>query len=114
MGRWTGWKKLAEYKHWYIDELPGSEPGCYELAVGGPRGGNLQILYVDESGNLRQRLATYGRSGSHLKRLIDDYLSRGKTLFFRTQRKTCKDEAVKMQDRQLRQYKYGWNTRIPR
>lgn len=114
MGRWTEWKKLAEGQHWYNNVLPGSEPGCYELAIGGPRRGGLEITYVGESGNLRQRLARYGCSGSHLAELITDHLDGGWSLFFRIQRKPCKEIAVEMQDRRLRSYEYPWNRRLPR
>jgi hypothetical protein len=113
MGCWTNWKKLADRGQWYSDALPDAEPGCYELATGGPRGGNLVIRYIGETGNLRSRLYSYGRTGSHLGVLIDAELRRGSSLFFRVYRRSCKDEAVAMEYRQLKRWFYQWNARIP-
>jgi hypothetical protein len=113
MGCWTAWKKLADRRQWYSAALPDPEPGCYELATGGPRGGNLVIQYIGETGNLRSRLRSYGQTGSHLGVLIDAELRRGSSLFFRVYRRSCKEEAVAMEYRQLRRWLYQWNTRIP-
>jgi hypothetical protein len=36
---WTKWRKIADKKYWYGDEFDYEGPVCYELEIGGPRGG---------------------------------------------------------------------------
>jgi len=68
MGAWTDWRKVADKKSWYDDQLDWDGPACYELAIGGDRGGNIKIVYVGETGNERRRVIAYASHGSHLRR----------------------------------------------
>ena len=74
VSRWTAWRRIAEHGHWYDDALDWDGPACYELAVAGPRGGNLHIVYVGETQNEKKRVANYARTGSHLSTIIHDHL----------------------------------------
>lgn len=109
MPRWTIWRKIADKHNWYSDRLDWDGPACYELAIGGPRGGNIQIKYVGETSNEKKRVSAYARHGSHLSEIIDDHLKRGWNLFYRAQAMNSKHEAILMQDSLLMSYDYDWN-----
>ncbi len=109
---WARWRKLAEGKHWFSGELDWNGPACYELALAGPRRGNLRIVYVGETVNERSRVADYARHGSHLSEIIAYHLRRGWCLYYRAQAKASKFEAVCMQDSMLAKYDYDWNIQL--
>ena len=68
---WTNWRKLAERDRWFDDQLDHEGASCYELAIGGPRGGGITPQYTGETGNERQRIGSYGRgSDSNLEAMI--------------------------------------------
>ncbi len=109
MAKWTRWREIAMKGFWYEEELDWDGPACYELALAGPRGGNLRIFYVGETVNERRRVVSYARHGSHLSEIIHDHLNDGWHLFYRARSAASKGEAVQMQDNLLRQYDYDWN-----
>ena len=109
MSTWTRWRKIADRKHWYNDTFDYEGPACYELAIGGPRGGNMRIVYVGETGNEKRRISAYARHGSHLSEIIDWHLKKGWCLFYHAQAKKTKAAAKKMQNRLLAKYDYDWN-----
>lgn len=74
---WTRWRLIAYKKSWYIDAFDWDGPACYELALAGPRRGNLRIVYIGETANEKKRLSTYARSGSHLYKEIEMALRDG-------------------------------------
>ncbi len=112
MGRWTNWRLIADKKYWYDDELDWDGPVCYELAIAGPRGGDLRIVYVGESSNEKYRIASYARSGSHLSEIIDWHLKEGWYLYYRGYTCNLKREAMEMQNKILADYKYDWNIQL--
>ncbi len=57
MSTWTDWRKIADRRSWYDDTLDWDGPACYELAIGGPRGGNLKIVYLGETSNEKTALS---------------------------------------------------------
>ena len=61
---WTNWRKIAEKGTWCDDELDYDGPACYELAVGGPRGGDIRPVYVGETVNERTRVIACPRPRS--------------------------------------------------
>jgi hypothetical protein len=106
---WTRWRKIAQGRHFFSEELDWDGPACYELALAGPRGGNLRIVYVGETVNERSRVIAYASHGSHLSKIIANHLRRGWCLFYRAQAKGSKFEAVCMQNSLLSKFDYDWN-----
>jgi hypothetical protein len=110
MSGWTGWKRLAMNTEWFdddFDEYNGA--ACYELALAGPRGRDLDIMYVGETAHEKTRIKQYAQNGSHLSDVIAKELRKGWTLWYRAQAKSTKKKAKAMQDRQLADYSYPWN-----
>jgi len=103
------WRKIADRKHWYDESFDWQGAACYELALGGPRGGVRHIVYVGETKNEKSRIAKYARSGSHKSRIIDQHLRDGWCLYYRAQIKRSKNEAVAMQNSLLKRFDYDWN-----
>jgi hypothetical protein len=112
MSAWTQWRKIADKRGWYGDDLDWDGPACYELATGGPRGGNLRIIYVGETANERKRVIAYASHGSHLAEIINWHLRQGWHLFYRAQTKNSKRSAVEMQNRLLAEFEYDWNIQL--
>lgn len=112
MCAWTAWRKIADRKHWYGEELDWDGPACYELAIGGPRRGNLEIVYVGETSNEKRRVATYASNGSHLAIVVASHLREGWHLYYRAQAKNSKGDAKAMQDRLLGRFDYPWNVHL--
>ena len=112
MGSWTDWRKIADRRAWYDQALDWNGPACYELAIAGPHGGDLRIVYVGETANERTRVADYARSGSHLAEIIDDHLRRGWSLFYRARATPSKVTAVRMQNQLLSKFVYDWNIQL--
>ena len=112
MTAWTQWRKIADRNYWFDDVLDWDGPACYELAVGGPRGGNLRIVYVGETKSESRRVIAYALHGSHLAKIIEWHLKRGWHLFYRAQTKNSKREAVRMQNNLLAEFDYDWNIQL--
>ena len=112
MPKWTKWRKIADKNNWYSEELDWDGPACYELAIGGPRGGNIKIVYVGETSNEKNRVSAYAKHGSHLSEIIHDHLNQGWNLFYRAQTMKSKDRAIRMQDNLLSEYDYDWNIKL--
>jgi hypothetical protein len=72
----------------------------------------LNIVYVGETGNERQRLLAYASRGSHRAKLIDWHLREDWHLYCRAQAKNSKEEAVRMQNSLLAAYEYDWNVQL--
>ena len=109
---WTRWRKLADQHYWYPETLSWDGPACYELAIAGPRGGGLRIMYIGETDNERRRLSVYARTGSHLSRVITAHLEAGFCLYYRAQAMPTKNAAFQMQNRMLRRFEYRWNKQL--
>lgn len=109
MARWTRWRKIADRRHWYSEELDWDGPACYELGIGGARGGRMKIAYVGETSNEKRRVAAYAQHGSHLSQIIRRHLNGGWHLFYRGCAVNSKRKAVQMQDNLLRRWDYDWN-----
>ena len=110
MSGWTEWKRLAERSAWFDDDFDEYDgPACYELALAGPRGGDLDIMYVGETNHEKARIIQYAQNGSHLSDVIAMDLRKGWTLWYRAQAKSSKKLAKAMQDRLLASYSYPWN-----
>ncbi len=112
MSRWTGWRKIADRRGWYPNVLDWVGPACYELAIAGPRRGNLKIVYVGETSNEKKRMAAYARHGSHLSKIICWHLQRGWDLYYRARMAQSKDDAARMQDNLLDRWDYDWNLKL--
>jgi len=106
---WTSWRRIANRREWFDDALDWDGPACYELGLGGPRGGVRHIVYVGETSNERTRVIAYARSGSHLARIIATHLRDGWVLYYRAQSKASKAAAVRMQNSLLGRHRYDWN-----
>ena len=106
---WTDWRKLAEDDKWSDDSLDWEGPSCYELAVAGPEGGDLEQVYVGETENEARRMKEYASSGSHLEEEINKCLRDGWSLWYRAQAFDTKDEAVELEKRLLEKFDYPWN-----
>jgi hypothetical protein len=109
---WTSWRKIADRSQWYPEQLDWEGPACYELAIAGPRGGDLRIVYVGETSNERQRAVAYASHGSHLSEIIHAHLRRGWHLFYRAWGASSKAAAVRMQDNLLMKWDYDWNLKL--
>jgi hypothetical protein len=114
MARWTNWRLIAERKYWYSEEFDWDGPACYELAIVGPRGGNLKIVYIGETSNEKKRMTAYGSIGSHLKKIINWHLKEGWHLYYRARSAKSKADAVAMQNNLLARYEYDWNIQLNR
>lgn len=106
---WTKWRKIADKNYWYDEDFDYEGPACYELAIGGPRGGNIDIKYAGETKNERSRISAYASHGSHLSEIIDWHLKKGYVLYYRAQSKKSKAAAKIMQNNLLEEYNYDWN-----
>ena len=106
---WTGWRKIAERSVWFDDEIDHDGPACYELGLGGPRRGDMRIVYVGETVNEKRRVIAYASHGSHLAQIIRSALRSGWSLFYRAQARPTKKAAKATQDRLLRDNEYAWN-----
>lgn len=107
--RWTNPRLLADRHEWYSASLDNDGPCCYEIGTGGSRGGRIQWHYVGETVNERKRISTYGRSGSHLAKTIDNHLRRGWLIYYRAVICESKTHAKRLQDNLLRSFRYDWN-----
>jgi hypothetical protein len=114
MSSWTHWRKIADQYSWFDEELDWDGPACYQLAIAGPRGGNLRIVYVGETINERRRVIAYASHGSHLSREVDWHLRQGWHLWYRAQLKKSKLAAVETQNWLLKRYEYDWNILLNR
>ncbi|MBI1803277.1 MAG: hypothetical protein HY033_04315 [Ignavibacteriae bacterium] len=112
MPRWTQWRKIADKRNWYDDDLDWDGPACYELGIGGPRSKNPRVVYVGETGNEQKRISAYARSGSHLSRIIDWHLKQGWRLYYRAQIKQSKRVAMTTEYNRLASFKYDWNRKL--
>lgn len=106
---WTQWRKLADRKHYYADRLDWGGPCCYELALGGPRGGIEYIVYSGEAKNERARMVAHARCKSHLGKTIRRHLQMGWTLYYRAISRRTKRKAKRTQDNLLSRFRYSWN-----
>jgi hypothetical protein len=111
MSCWTHWRKIADRHGWDSDLLDWDGPACYELAIAGPRGGTLEIVYVGETSNEMRGLVAYAQHGSHLSEIIHWHLARGWHLYYRAQGHRSKRSAIAMQDNLLARWDYDWNLR---
>ena len=112
MSRWTQWRKIADRRNWFGDELDWNGPSCYELAIAGPRGGGLITVYVGETSNERKRVVAYASHGSHLANIIRSHLNDGWHLYYRGQSKTSKHQARHLQNTLLNKFEYDWNIQL--
>lgn len=108
--RWTGWRFLANAKGWSKDALDWDGAAVYELGVGGPRGGNLSVVYVGETRGEDIRMAAYASGRSHIEPFINQALRAGWTLFYRASSRPSKKAAKQTQDALLKKSFYPWNT----
>lgn len=115
---WTSWKKIAEHGLWYDDDFDEyTGPACYELAIGGPRLGDLTIVYIGETKSEKERILKYAKNGSHISEIIYLHLKEGWHLYYRATALSSKKEAKEMQDRLLLNFgnsRYPWNTKMPK
>ena len=106
---WTKWRKLAKGKEWFNDEFDHEGPCVYELALGGPRGGDMEEMYVGETKNEAKRMQAYASHGSHNRKVISSALREGWTLYYRAIACKSKAEAKRKQDSLLAKFDYPWN-----
>jgi hypothetical protein len=113
MSRFTDWRLVASENTWYSDDFDHEGPACYELGVGqGPS--SVSVKYVGETKNEAARILAYAQHGSHIRRLINAELRKGKRLYYRGHACQSKKAAKRLQDRLLADYDYDWNTRLNR
>ncbi len=112
MAGWTDWRLIARNGEWFPEALDWDGPACYELAIAGPRGGDLRTVYVGETVNEKKRVAAYARSGSHLADIISSHLRGGWCLYYRAQAMSSKAAAARMEDSLLDRYDYDWNLQL--
>lgn len=112
MSAWTRWRKIADRREWWGDALDWDGPACYELGIGGPRGGGVRIVYVGETSCERKRVIAYASHGSHLSKIIGSHLRDGWCLYYRAQATNSKRAAVRMQNNLLAIHDYDWNIRL--
>jgi hypothetical protein len=108
---WSGWQVLATCTKEYTWDIPYDGPACYELAIG-TSPGNRRIVYIGETGSLRDRLSVYSKWGSHLYGYIDSYLAGPAKLYYRYYKTPTKGKAQTKEARLLLAYPgvYRWNT----
>lgn len=101
--------KLAYGREWFPEHLRYGGPATYELGLGGPRYGDIEPVYVGETGNLKTRMSDYGKKGSHLFDVINEALDKGYALYYRYQRRRTKITAQRSEMYYLDRYDYDWN-----
>jgi hypothetical protein len=106
---WTAWRLLAERSKWFDESFDYNGAACYELSIGGPRGGDRRIVYCGHTGNEKQRMSRYGRDGSHLAKIIQRHLRDGWSLSYRGWCCDSKESADAMERRQLQKFDFPWN-----
>ena len=114
MSKWTKWRKIADEDHWYNDNFDYEGPACYELGLGGPRGGNIRPVYVGETTNEQKRMISYAQHGSHITEIVSESLENGWFLYYRAQALSSKKAAQKMQNSLLNRFEYEWNKNLNR
>ena len=109
--KWTTWKKLAySDKYYNIPKYDG--PACYQLRIGGPRGGNSHTVYVGETKDLNYRIRTYAVGGSHIAVKILLEMRQGNMIEYKYTPAATKDVAKKIQDYLKDNYPdaFAWNS----
>lgn len=111
---WTKWIKLTDleykyndttiHKHFYYDS-----PAVYELAIGGPRMGSLEISYVGITDNFRRRMNQHASGYSNISKKIDDACNNGKTIYCRFSKRNTRDIVLEIEKNFLKNYSYSWN-----
>ena len=108
MPRWTRLRKIADKKAWYGKDFDNDDPACYELWIGKSRS-QARPVYIGETDNETRRMKEYASHGSHLSEIIDEYLNRGYSLYYRAIALPSKKAAEQMQDNLLMKFRYDWN-----
>ena len=109
---WTTFRVIATINEFTTEACDHDGPACYELAIAGPRGGDLRIVYVGETQNERARMTCYGRDGSHLSKIIRQHLRNGWHLYYRGWATPTKKAAITLQNRLLSKSRYDWNIQL--
>lgn len=109
---WTQFRLIAQGHDFTNANCDHDGPACYELAIGGPRGGDMRIVYVGETGNERARMTKYGRDGSHLAKIIRWHLMEGWSLYYRGYATATKAAAITLQNSLLAKNEYDWNVQL--
>lgn len=111
--RWSNWARFVFSSAEWLDErgfYPG--PAAYQLAVGGPKRGIQQIVYIGETENEYRRMYEYGSGNSHLEHLIEPVLAAGLQIYHQGIRLATKEQALALQWNILEQNpppKFPWN-----
>ena len=106
---WTKWRPLMTPSSFEEPEVEWNQPGCYELALAGPRGGRREIVYVGRSVDLASRLQEHGHFGSHLADDLDAALRDRRWIWYRVWRHDSEQEAIAFEGRLLDRFDYPWN-----
>ena len=108
---WSSWKKIAIKKGFYSENLPIHDgPAIYELGVGNPNGGAVSAKYLGRADNLRARISTYARDGSHLwDEVINPTLNRGYALYYRYYKVKTPEQVRVLERKHLMAKNYNWN-----
>ncbi len=111
--RWSNWARFVFSDEEWLDERGFDDgPAAYELAIGGPKRGIQQVVYIGETDNEYRRMYVYGSGRSHIEDFIQPVLSGGLQIYHRSIRLATKKEALAMQDKLLERNpppSYPWN-----
>jgi hypothetical protein len=109
--RWSGWKKIAIKKGFYEENLPDYDgPAIYQLGRGSPNGGAISEKYLGRADNLRTRISSYARHGSHLwNDAINPTLNKGYALYYRYYKVKTPERVRILESSHLLSKTYDWN-----
>jgi len=108
---WSSWKKLAIKKGYYEKNIPVYDgPAIYQLGIGNPSGGAVTTKYLGRADNLRVRMLTYARDGSHLcDEVINPRLNQGYALYYRYYKVKTLERVRVLEKKHLLAKNYDWN-----
>lgn len=95
-------------------QVASSMPGVYEFALARPDcSGSKVPVYVGESVNVQNRHRDYGKDGSSLQGLLQEYIARKHYLLFRRVKNVgSKNIAERWEARFLIEFDYAWNVKL--
>ncbi|MFA5213547.1 MAG: hypothetical protein WC406_09450 [Methanoregula sp.] len=108
---WSSWKKIAIKNKFYGENLPAHDgPAIYQLGIRNPNGGAVATKYLGRADNLRNRISSYARDGSHLEEdAIKPILNKGYTLYYRYYKVKTPEQVRVLERNHLLKKDYDWN-----
>jgi hypothetical protein len=105
---WTPWKKIADRLTWYQDHAM-FLPVCYELGVGEPGQGPVDVVYAATTPSERQMMEEFAAGGTPISDKLTTELNAGREIFFRCQGLPTPDAGAVLLSEALAARPHPWN-----